>query len=51
MAKKKKKTKNAEFWDKYRDRFAETDRLLEERIAYHGAKAAEERAVRGEDAA
>ena len=48
MAKKRKKTTNAEFWAKYRDRFAETDRKLQERIAYHRAKRLEEEAARGE---
>ena len=52
MAKKKrKKLTNREFWEKYGERFEETDRKLLERIAYHEKKIAEERAARGEDAA
>ena len=30
---------NREFWEKYGERFAETDRKLLERIAYHEKKA------------
>ncbi len=51
MAKKKKKTKNAEFWDRYREQFARTDRHLQERIAYYEAKRLEEETARGENAA
>jgi hypothetical protein len=49
--KKRKRLTNREFWEKYGERFAETDRKLLERIAYLEAKIAEERAARGEDAA
>ena len=47
MAKKKRKKLTSEFWE----RFAETDRKLLERIEYHKAKSAEQRATQGEDAA
>jgi hypothetical protein len=50
MAKKKKLT-NREWWAKYREQFAETDRLLKERIAYHRARRLEEQTTRGDDAA
>lgn len=47
MAEKKpKKTRTSEFWQKYGPRFEETDRRLLERIEYHKAKSAEERAAR-----
>jgi len=49
--KKRKKLTNREFWEKYGERFEETDRKLLERIAYHEAKIAQEKAARGEDAA
>lgn len=49
--KRKKKTKNAEFWEKYREQFERTDRHLKEQIASLEAKSAEEKAARGEDAA
>ena len=51
MAKKKRKTKNAEFWDRYREQFERTDRHLKERIAYYEAKRLEEEPARGETAA
>ena len=47
MAKKKRKKLTSEFWE----RLAETDRKLLERIQYHKAKSAEQRAAHGEDAA
>jgi len=45
MAKKRKKLTSREFWTKYRGQFEETDRRLLERIAYHQAKSAKERAA------
>jgi hypothetical protein len=45
MAKRKKKS-TPEEWAEREARRAETDRLLLERIAYHRAKSAEERAKR-----
>ena len=48
MAKKKQRLTNREWWAKYREQFEETDRLLEERIAYHRSKRLEEEAARGE---
>ena len=48
MAEKRKRLTNREFWEKYGERFAETDRKLLERIAYHQRKSAEEKAKRGE---
>ncbi len=46
MAKKRKRLTNREWWAKYGPRFEETDRKLLERIEYHKAKSAEERAAR-----
>jgi hypothetical protein len=51
MAKKRKKLTSREFWEKYREQFARTDRHLKEVIAELDAKIAQKRAVRGEDAA
>jgi hypothetical protein len=48
MARKKRMLTNREWWAKHREQFERTDRLLKERIAYHEAKLAEERAARGE---
>jgi hypothetical protein len=45
---KKRKKRTSDFWKEHGERFAETDRRLLERIAYHQRKAAEERAARGE---
>ena len=45
---KKPKKRTSDFWREHGERFAETDRKLQERIAYHKQKAAEARAVRGE---
>jgi hypothetical protein len=42
---------NREWWAKHREQFERTDRLLQERIAYHEKRIAEERAARGEDTA
>jgi hypothetical protein len=39
---KKKRTSNREFWERHREQFERTDRLLRERIAYHDAKLSEE---------
>ena len=50
MAKKKRSKRLTELLAGHDKRFAETTRLLEERIAYHRAKLAEERAARGETA-
>ena len=46
MEKKRKRLTNREWWAKYGPRFEETDRRLLERIEYHKAKSAEERALR-----
>ncbi len=40
---KKKRMSNREFFERHREQFARTDRLLRERIAYHDAKLREER--------
>ena len=40
---KKKRMTNREFFERNRERFERTDRLLRERIAYHHAKLREER--------
>jgi len=47
MAKRKKKRKTADFPPEFWERHERTQRLLAERIAYHQAKIAEERAARG----
>jgi hypothetical protein len=47
MAKKRKKIP-PELLAEHEKRYAETTRLLEERLAYHRAKREEERAARGE---
>jgi hypothetical protein len=39
---KKKRKADAGWWDRHREQFARTDRLLRERIAYHDAKLREE---------
>jgi hypothetical protein len=38
----KKRMSNREFFERHREQFARTDRLLRERIAYHDAKLREE---------
>jgi hypothetical protein len=48
MKRKRPKKTNREWWDEHREQFARTDRLLRERMAYHRAKIAEERATRGD---
>ena len=48
MAKKKRSKRLTELLAAHEKRYAETTRLLEERIAYHRAKLAEERAARGD---
>lgn len=40
---KKKRKIDSAWWDRHRKRFERTDRLLRDRIAYHGAKLREER--------
>ncbi len=40
---KRKSQTNREWWEQHREQFARTDRLLQERIAYHTAKLREER--------
>lgn len=39
---KKKRTTDPDWWERHREQFERTDRLLKERIAYHDAKLREE---------
>jgi hypothetical protein len=48
MAKKKRSQRLTELLAEHEKRYAETTRLLEERLAYHRARRAEERAGKGE---
>lgn len=49
--KRKKRTRNAEFWEKYGEQFERTERHLKELIAKLEAEVAKDRAARGETAA
>jgi hypothetical protein len=43
VKKKRKKKLDPTWWERHREQFERTDRLLRERIAYHNAKLREER--------
>ena len=46
MALEKRKKTRSRFWEKNRERFDETDRMLRERIEYHRRRAVDEAASR-----